>query len=313
MPFRILRYESVEHAVQRIAGEQVDKVVSETEKVDGDSHETIHRVRKRCKMIRALIRLVRPQLREIYDLENAWYRDSAKSLSKIRDAQTIVESFERLMTRVEGPVDRKAYAAVRRQLIRHRERVVEDQVDTHARLRELGERMKRGRGRLESWALEDSGFDALASGLGGTYSQGRKAMKRAHRTPSTENIHEWRKRMTDHWYHMRLLRGVRDDVMRARRNDADVLSHCLGDDHDLSVLREVLWACKNELDDPGALQDVFRDISRCQLALKGEAETLGRRLLAEKRQHFVERIEGYWDVWQRDTNAQASRKIMSSR
>jgi CHAD domain-containing protein len=311
MPFRILRYESVEHAVRRIAGEQIDKAISETEKVGGDSHETIHQVRKRCKKIRALIRLIRPQLREIYDLENAWYRDSAKSLSKLRDAQTIVESFESLMTRVEDPIDREAYAAVRRQLILHRERVVEDQIDPRARLRELGERMKRGRERLESWVLEDSGFDALAAGLGRTYSQGRKAMKRVRRTPSTESIHEWRKRMTDHWYHMRLLRGVRDDVMRARRNDADVLSHCLGDDHDLSVLREILWACKNELDQR-ALQDFFRDISRRQLELKGEAETLGRRLLAETRKHFVERIEGYWDAWQRDTNAPVSHKIMSS-
>ena len=71
MAFQILADESVEEAVQRIVREQIDKAIDEINDRELDRHETVHQVRKRCKKIRGLIRLVRPQLEDTYDRENA--------------------------------------------------------------------------------------------------------------------------------------------------------------------------------------------------------------------------------------------------
>jgi uncharacterized coiled-coil DUF342 family protein len=58
-----------------------------------DPHETVHEVRKRCKETRATLRLVR-ELLPTYSDENAHYRDAARRLSYIRDAQVLSETFE---------------------------------------------------------------------------------------------------------------------------------------------------------------------------------------------------------------------------
>ena len=126
MAFQILADEAVEEAVQRIAREQIDKAVDEINDRELDRHETVHQVRKRCKKIRGLIRLVRPQFEDTYDRENAWYRDSARPLSYVRDAQSIIETFDKLLDHFDDQIDRAAFAAVRQQVTDRRKHIAED-------------------------------------------------------------------------------------------------------------------------------------------------------------------------------------------
>ncbi len=86
------RDESGSAGIDRILEGKIDAAIGH---VDGgmDRHETVHEVRKRCKEIRAALRLVRGVL-PTYSAENAHYRDAARRLSDIRDAQALVETFD---------------------------------------------------------------------------------------------------------------------------------------------------------------------------------------------------------------------------
>ncbi len=58
--------------------------------------------------------------------------------------------------------------------------------------------------------------------------------------PRPENYHDWRKRVKDHWYHVRLLESLWTEVLEAREASLKNLETWLGDDHNLVVLCDKL-------------------------------------------------------------------------
>ncbi len=89
------------------------------------------------------------------------------------------------------------------------------------------------------WAPGSStreGFDLMRPGLEREYRRGRGALRAVRKDPSAEAVHQWRKRVKDLWYHLRLLQGVWPATMGAAADEAHALSDLLGDHHDLSVL-----------------------------------------------------------------------------
>lgn len=298
MAFRIRGKESVEESVRRIACEQIDKAIGEIGDDLLDRHEAVHQVRKRCKKVRALIRLVRPQLGDTYDLENDWYRDSAGLLSYVRDAQSIIETHDKLVDRFDDQIDREAFSSIRRQLTARRRRVAEDEVGLDKRLEEFLARMHEARRRVAAWRLPDDGFAAVQGGLAKTYGRGRRAMKAAYGNPTGESFHEWRKRAKYHWYHMRLLRPVWKGPLKARRDETHLLADYLGDDHDLSILLETLLAAPSEFGGESTTEAAVGLIRQRQVELRTLARPLGQRLFAEKSRRFVRRMNRYWQAWQ---------------
>ena len=239
MAFQFKRSESADHAVQRVAREQVDSMIAEVDAA-GQEHATVHNVRKRCKKLRGLIRLVRPQFKggKTYPQENASYRDAARLLSFMRDAQSIIESYDALVKCYPDEAGLPQIHTIRERLVERREAVAHDDSNMNERIGEFRGLMVKARERIGRWKFRASGFAMLEEGLEKTYSLGRCNMKQAFARPSTESFHEWRKHMKYHWYHCRLLKGIWKDSMKTRIAAARELSELLGDDHDLAVLRE---------------------------------------------------------------------------
>ncbi|WP_153558836.1 CHAD domain-containing protein [Roseimaritima sediminicola] len=77
MSYQIKREESLEQAVRRIACEQIDKAVAELDDPRLSRPQAVHQLRKRCKKLRGLLRLVRPAMEKTYAKENACFRDTA--------------------------------------------------------------------------------------------------------------------------------------------------------------------------------------------------------------------------------------------
>jgi hypothetical protein len=105
MAFHLLRNESVEEGVRRIVGEQIASAIAEVEDTRLDPHATVHQVRKRCKKIRGVIRLVRqPACEHTYQFENEWFREAARKLSFVRDAEAMREAYDKLLDTFAEPV-----------------------------------------------------------------------------------------------------------------------------------------------------------------------------------------------------------------
>jgi len=310
MAFRILIDESVEEAVKRIAREQIDNAIDEINNEALERHEVVHQVRKRCKKIRGLVRLVRPQFEGTYSRENAWYRDSARRLSDVRDAQSIIATFDKLLEHFQDPIDRVAFSPIRQQLTDRQQQVAEDERDLRERLDAFIERMHEGRERVAAWRLSDKGFNAIQGGLTETYARGYTAKTKAYQKLSAKTFHEWRKQAKYHWYHMRLLRPAWPGPMQARCEAASLLSDYLGDDHDLSILRETLVKHPADFGGEETIQAVLGLITQRQVELRARAKRLGARLYAETPKRFAKRLHGYWNAWRSDveTDPQTTHK-----
>ena len=102
--------------------------------------------------------------------------------------------------------------------------------------------LESAREEVADWPLERDDWGAIEGGLRRIYRQGRRRMREAENEPSTEALHEWRKRVKDLWYHLSLLRETWPAVVGPEADEAHALSEKLGDDHDLAVLWD--FACR---------------------------------------------------------------------
>ena len=78
--------------MRRVARGRIDHALDELRgKSDSTREEAVHEARKDMKKLRALLRLVRGELGDrVYAAENACFRDTARELSGVRDADVML-------------------------------------------------------------------------------------------------------------------------------------------------------------------------------------------------------------------------------
>ncbi|MBM9514044.1 CHAD domain-containing protein [Desulfogranum marinum] len=298
MGYQLEKGKNIEDAVHSVAEEQVIKAIDELRDLALDPHPTVHQVRKRCKKLRGLIRLIRPTF-DAYRQENVFLRDAARELSSIRDAQSIIESVDSLQTYYAGQVDERVFHKVRQELIARRQRITDDQEDMDQRLEIFLGKMHKLEHRIEEWQVNEEGYAAVADGLRKTFRRGRKYFSRAYLSPSTERFHEWRKLVKYHWYHLRLLHGIWPEMLTVQEETADKLADALGDDHDLDVLLTTVLTTPDAFGDDRQRQVLYGLIDRRRHSLRTDARLLGTYLFAEKPGSQVRRFGTYWEMWQK--------------
>jgi CHAD domain-containing protein len=305
MAYRLRRDESVEDGVRRIAIEQIDKALAEIDDDTLDPHDTVHQVRKRCKKLRALARLVRPAFSD-YARVNATFRDAARELSFIRDAQAIVGTFDDLVEHYADAIEDNAFSAIRDELTARRNGAQADAAIIDRRLARFRDTMTGARAEAAEWRLDVDDGTAVASGAKKTYKRARKAMNAAGDAPTTAAFHEWRKRVKYHWHHAQLLIGCWPRILEPWAKEAHRLANFLGEEHDLAVLHAAL------LDEPDAfgacetVQAFTGLIERRRAELQAKAFRLGTFLLFEAPDHFERRIETWFDTWRDEVDTLAA-------
>lgn len=271
MAYAIERGETLHSAVQRIMDEQVIRARDTLADPALPAEKRVHEARKRFKEIRALLRLVHKPLGEQFAHENAWYRDAARELAASRDADAILEALEKL--ELPQTVARRAKKKI--------ESGRSGQPPLEPIVANVIDQLVVAHGRLGMWPELGSSFDGIAPGLLRAYRDGRRDM-RTH--SNAEELHEWRKRVKEHWYHAQLLRQLWPEMMKPYADELSTLSKALGDHHDLHVLGV-------------AVPELAPRIAKRQAELEAEAMGIGRRVYAEKAGAFLARMRNLWDAW----------------
>ena len=294
MDYTLQPDESVSDGIKRIIDTTVGQAITHIDS-DGDRHETVHEVRKRCKEVRAALRLVRPVL-PTYKQENVHYRDAARRISEVRDAHAAIETFdEQLEPAVEarGVLDEATLAEVRAVLVDRRDTMAAEQ-DIEQRLTDVRAELVAGRQRVADLPVATNGYDAVAGGLRKSYKRARNRMEDAYEDPAFERFHEWRKRIKYHRYHSRLLRRVWVGPMKSRRAELKELSDVIGYENDLAEFASAMH--DEELFAPETRETLDRVITAKRSEFHRRGRPLGERLFAEQPDRLVDRIGSYWQA-----------------
>ena len=307
MPYRLQPGESVPGALRRSGREQLENAIGElTDGVKVDVVKAVHDARKALKKERSLLRLGRGTLPAAERRrENDALRDAARSLGAARDADVMVDALDGLADRYAGQLPKATFDAVRRQLEAER-RVARRLLEQDDATEWVNAELREAALRIDEWPLERDGWPAIAGGLRRGYAGGRTAFTRARARPTDKNLHAWRKRSKDLWYHLRWLAPISPRTMRGHAEDAHRLADLLGDDHDLAVLRSTLVDLDGQI--PRDLDPLLGLIEHRRAQLQTEAMFLGERLYAEKPKAFVRRLRRYWRAWRNETRAVASHR-----
>lgn len=300
--YRFKRKERVDDGIRRIAAGRAEDALSElsTARPDGDLAAAIHAARKDMKKLRAVLRLVRKPLgKEFFRAENHRYRDAARLLSQTRDAEVKLETLgalrERFAAELPAGPARAWCVTLEAEL---------DELDELDELADAGEgglakRIERaaamigaGRDEIPEWPLRGDSWELIAGGLVRSYRQGRRELRLVRRDPAAENVHQWRKRVKDLWYQLRLVRKAWPELLGETAGRTHELADLLGDHHDLNVLAEDLAGR-----DIAQRDELATLIERRQGELLESALDLGARLYAEKPKAFAARVKGYWVSW----------------
>lgn len=291
MAFEIRLGRDVSEEIRRVAREDVDRAIAALHGAREGRFKGVHDARKRFKALRALLRLVAPRLGPAFRRENRWYRDAARQLAGVREAQASLETLDRLEYAEDATLRRELEA-------RYEARRTLQFQDTDALALLAGDLAEAGK-RIAGWPLAGEGFKVIEPGLRATYRRGRKGFRRAVPGASAADLHEWRKDVKYHRHHLELLVRLWPDVMTATATAARSLGNLLGDHHDLHELRVLLARSPELAGYDRERASVLASVEGRSRELEARAMTVGGLVYAEKPGRFIARMGAFWDTHSR--------------
>lgn len=301
MPYSVIPGETVSDAVQRIAVEQIDRALAAIEDTAAPRLEAAYALRKRCKKIRAILRLARGPLdgEGLYKPANAALRDIAATFSGLRDADVVLDSYDRIMADAASETpdfNRRPFGPIRAQLTRRRNALVSgDERDLTVLLDEAHWQLLTFRLGIADWAFDIDGFAAIEPGFRKTYGRVLSSAEAAQEEGSVEAFHEWRKRVKYHRNHLRLLKKMAPRALNPRILSTWKLGDILGLDHDLAVIHDIVRD-EPRFDRVQSRRRFLSIVARRRSGLQDAAFAFAEEIGFADEDTTVSRMAGLWNI-----------------
>jgi CHAD domain-containing protein len=284
---------TVARQLARVVAREFDKALSE---IGGDPvasrPEAVHEARKSVKKIRAVVRLIQGDLESDYRVTNRQLRTIAHHLSLLRDADATAEMMESVRDRYPGLVTPPIFTAVHQGLLARKRGAVE-RIDPDHLLPRVARELRRLARETPPQVRRVGEYASIRAGMLRAYRRARKAMASVHANPEDILFHSWRRRVKDHWYHVRLFEGL-DAHANTRARGLKRLETWLGDDHNLVLLQSTILTAPARFGDERTTALVLGCVAKYHTALRRRALKLGDRMFASKPRVFRRSIDSWW-------------------
>lgn len=310
MPYRLEPNETISLGIRRLLLERVDQIIDDLTNPAIDRDEGVHEARKNCKRVRAAYRLIRDEIgKDLYRQENIRFRDTARLLAGARDSWVMIQTLDKLVASNEDRLPPRSFAGIQEELKESYKTTLAGEFETQERISAILDRMAEAKDQIEQLPIERNDFSAFRKGIRRVYKRGRNALSTAYYQPHSEVFHEWRKRCKYLWYQLEILEALWPNVLSRLAEELHTLSDYLGDDHDLAVLRSTILDTLTGLKNEKELLAVVHLIDQERLELEALAHPLGERLYFDPPDTFVERLETFWQAWQKEHKESQNRII----
>ena len=286
---RRVGHERVIAAVRLIQGSSED-----------DAGERIHQARKQLKRVRALLRLVRPNItRRRWDHAGRRLRNVSRALSAVRDATVLIHTLEGLGIGQGPGSDSLAALAgtARNRAVKARAAAL---ADRRARGK-LERRLMEAARLIDGWTAIRQGWKAIGTGLRIVYTDAHAAAAPLRDLAECGDLvlHEARKRAQTLLHVLEFLEAVRPSRIKEQTHALHELTELLGKDHDLAVLTVTLGAMTSVRLTAADSRRLNGAICSRRRILQNQAARLASQIYVTSAEEFVGQIHRYWKDWRR--------------
>ncbi len=246
------------------------------------SDVNIHEMRKTCKKLRALLRMLRPAMdRDSFHTLDRAIRDFARQLAGLRDSKVMLDTIEHIEHHFAPVLHEQALTPVH-QALRRMMQTQDDRpavsLDLAAMQTQLADIMTAA-GQANYGAIDDA---TLLDGIVDCYRRGRRAFAHMQASPDTESGHALRRQAKYQYYQLRMLVAGNESELKNVVSDFHRLEETLGTDHDLAVLEELLVAHAEICPEQVHRELLHALIESRRIILMSQALQLARKLYRDK-------------------------------
>lgn len=265
----------------RLAVTEIDGVLSALASPRDDFDHIVHASRKAIKRLCALVRLGACTGDDWRALDRS-LRETGRLLGPARDAAVLRHTLGDL------PIE----AGMISRLERHA-RAPHAVIDSSTLAAGIRERLAVLGSSMDEFFANDDRFawPAVVTGAALVYLRARERRRQFRRFDSDAAAHDWRKYVQLHASQMAILEPYGAGCSVAGREALDAVSHCLGEHHDLSMLRDWLDTQKGR-ETKKSLQAASHAAGTAQAKLREQALDAGRIAFDESAESFAGRLAG---------------------
>lgn len=298
MSYQLENNETVSFGLKRIVLELIDRSVFNLSKGNGSFNEDIHDTRKNFKKIRTVLRMVRLNIgEESFQLENSFYSDAGRKLSDLRDSTVLINTFDKLLKNSELEMSNYDFSIFRSFLVEKHKTISAAKSKKSAVINSLSTDLLLARSRVFDYPLSGDNFKIIKKNLQRIFEQGQTIMYAVFSEAIKENVHEWRKRVKDLWYSMRILSNLWPEIMNPLVAMLQKLSDSLGDANDLFLLKERIISNESKFKDDQHTRELINFIDKRIIDMLRDARFVGRKIYSENSKYFVGRMQNYFQIW----------------
>jgi len=303
MSYRLENNETLSFGLKRIVLELIDNSVFNFSKGNGSFSEDVHETRKNFKKIRTVHRLIRSQLgEEKFVHENLFFRDSGRILSDLRDSTVLIYTFNKLLENSELEMSNFDFSIFKNFLVEKQKNISASKHKKSQVINSLSTDLLLARSRIFDWPISGDNFKIIKKNLQKIYEQGQDYMYAVFSEAIKENVHEWRKRVKDLWYTMRILSNLWPEIMSPLVTLLGKLSDTLGDTNDMFLLKERIISNQSKFKNDQHTKELINFIDRRIIDLLRDARSIGRKIYSEDSKYFVGRMQNYFEIWRSEYN-----------
>ena len=283
-------------AWRRAVGALLEGAIHRLRQPNASTAEDIHAVRIAIKHTRALLRMIRPALREkIYLAKDNRLKAAAQQLSKVRDADVGSDLLRDLSTKARGKNEKRAFAAVRASY-------ESTSAGGRSQNRERARRVVVGalessRKDLRVLHVEAEEWVAIGPGAEAIYRSCRKRMHKALRSGDDRAFHRWRTRLKNLLHVLQFLAPIQPKKLGKLAKKLSRLHQQIGADHDLIVLTATLRQRAEEMGGEDSVALVLRRSEKQRTLIRRKIRRLAVAALHEKPGHLLRQLERSWKKW----------------